>query len=74
MAGGRQPPGKKQEQRGQGVLQTRHRLVAALSAYRWSADGYVEVLVTERGERVRAEPFDAIELSVGVFFGDDPDD
>ncbi len=45
-----------------------------LSVYRWSREGYLEVLVTERGERVRAEPFDAIELSVGVFFGDDPDD
>ncbi len=42
-----------------------------LTAHRWSPEGYLEVLVTERGERVRAEPFDAIELQVGVFFGDD---
>jgi hypothetical protein len=27
----------------------------------------------ERAERVRAEPFDAIELQVGVLFGDDED-
>lgn len=44
-----------------------------LSVHRWSADGYVEVLAAERGDRVRAEPFDAIELSVGVLFGDDED-
>ncbi len=41
--------------------------------YRWSADGYVEVLAAERGDRVRAEPFEAIELAVGVLFGDDED-
>jgi hypothetical protein len=33
------------------------------------------VLAAQRGERVRAEPFDAVELQVGAFFGDDePDD
>jgi Uma2 family endonuclease len=42
-----------------------------LSVNRWTADGYVEVLGAERGERVHAEPFDAIEIAVGVFFGDD---
>lgn len=47
----------------------------SLSVYRWQADGYVEVLVAERTETVRAEPFDAIALHVGVLFGDDdPDD
>jgi Uma2 family endonuclease len=45
-----------------------------LGVYRWSADGYVEILSAERGERVRAEPFDAIELLVGIFFGDEEDD
>ena len=45
-----------------------------LAVYRWSPDGYVEVLTTERGERVRAEPFEAIELVVGVLFGDDDDE
>jgi Uma2 family endonuclease len=45
-----------------------------LAVYRWHTDGYVEVLVAERGERVKAEPFDAIDLKVGVLFGDDEDD
>ena len=44
-----------------------------LSVDRWSPDGYVEILAAERGDRVRAEPFDAIELQVGIFFGDDED-
>jgi Uma2 family endonuclease len=42
-----------------------------LLVYRWAPDGYVEVLVAERGDVVRAEPFDAIPLTVGVIFGDD---
>lgn len=45
-----------------------------LTVHRWHEDGYLEVLVAERGETVRAEPFDAIELFVGVLFGDDPPD
>ena len=36
----------------------------ALTVYRHHADGYVTVLAAEAGERVRAEPFDAIELSL----------
>jgi hypothetical protein len=39
---------------------------------RWSADGYVTVLRAESHETVRPEPFQAIELHVGVLFGDDP--
>jgi hypothetical protein len=39
--------------------------------HRWHADGYLEVLAAERVQRVRAEPFDAIELDVGVLLGDD---
>ena len=35
--------------------------------------GYEEVLDVDRGQRVRAEPFDAMELAVGVLFGDDPE-
>jgi Uma2 family endonuclease len=42
-----------------------------LSVLRWSPDGFIEILSAMRGETVRAEPFDAIEISVGVFFGDD---
>jgi Uma2 family endonuclease len=45
-----------------------------LLVYRWSTAGFTEVLVAERGERVRAEPFEAIEITVGVLFGDDDDD
>lgn len=43
-----------------------------LTVYRWTADGYLVALSAERGERVRAEPFDAIEIAVGELFGDDP--
>ena len=45
-----------------------------LSVLRWMPDGYIEILVAERGEVVRAEPFDAIPLKIGVIFGDDEDD
>jgi Uma2 family endonuclease len=42
-----------------------------LAVYRWHTDGYVEVLIAERDESVRAEPFDAIEIRVAVLFGED---
>jgi Uma2 family endonuclease len=45
---------------------------ATLTALRWSPDGFVTVVRAERGEIVRAEPFEAIELAVGTLFGDDP--
>jgi Uma2 family endonuclease len=45
-----------------------------LEVYRWQSDGYIEVVIAERQETVRAEPFDAIELRVGVLFGDDDDE
>ena len=45
-----------------------------LTVYRWHADGYIEVLIAEGGQRVRAEPFGDVELPVGVLFGDDPPD
>ena len=45
-----------------------------LTVHRWGPDGYIEVLAAQRGERVRAEPFDAVELPVGVFFGDEEPD
>lgn len=45
---------------------------ATFEVKRWSAPGYVTVLAAERGETVRAEPFDAIALEVGTLFGDDP--
>lgn len=42
-----------------------------LAVYRWQKDGYLQVLAAKRGDVVRAEPFEAIELPVGVIFGDD---
>jgi len=45
---------------------------ATLTVMRWSPDGYVTLLRAERQEVVRAEPFQAIELTVGAPFGDDP--
>lgn len=42
-----------------------------LKVYRWQKDGYLQVLTAERGDRVRAEPFDAIMLSIAVIFGED---
>jgi Uma2 family endonuclease len=47
---------------------------ATLTVMRWSAEGYITVLSAERHEKVRAEPFDAIELFVGSMFGDDEPD
>lgn len=45
---------------------------ATLTVMRWSPAGYVTVLVAERDEVVRAEPFEAVEIAVGTLFGDDP--
>jgi hypothetical protein len=43
-----------------------------LTVYRWTPEGYLHVLGATRGERVRAEPFEVMEIEVGVLFGDDP--
>jgi Uma2 family endonuclease len=45
-----------------------------LTVHRHAAEGYVIVLRAEAADLVRAEPFDAIELRVGVLLGDDPED
>jgi len=45
-----------------------------LSVYRWTPEGYLWVLSAGRGERVRAEPFTALEIPVGTFFGEDEPD
>jgi Uma2 family endonuclease len=45
---------------------------ATLTVLRWSEAGYLTLLTAERGENVRAEPFEAIEIAVGTLFGDDP--
>jgi Uma2 family endonuclease len=39
---------------------------------RWSSDNYVTILCAGRGEIVRPEPFEQIQLAVGTLFGDDP--
>lgn len=46
----------------------------SLTVLQWTAKGYLEILAAQRGERVRAEPFAALELHVGVLFGDDEDE
>ncbi len=45
-----------------------------LTVHRHTPDGYLVALRAEAHERVRAEPFDAIEIHVGVLLGDDPED
>jgi hypothetical protein len=35
---------------------------------RYTSEGYLTVLTAERGETVRAEPFDAIELELGALW------
>jgi Uma2 family endonuclease len=45
-----------------------------LAVHRWAPEGYLEILVAERGEEVRPEPFEAIPLAVGMLFGDEPAD
>lgn len=45
-----------------------------LEVFRRTDIGYALVLTAQRGERVRAEPFDAAELRVDEFFGDDPEE
>ena len=45
-----------------------------LTVHRHRADGYVIALRAAANERVRAEPFDAVELHVAVLLGDDPDE
>ncbi len=44
-----------------------------LTVYRHQPDGYLVSLRADASERVRAEPFDAIELHVAALFGDDVD-
>ncbi len=44
-----------------------------LNVFRHEPQGYLNVLIAERGQRVRAEPFEALELPVGLLLGDDPE-
>jgi Uma2 family endonuclease len=49
-------------------------LEETLDVYRWHTDGHLQVLAAERGDVVKPEPFDDIELRVGVLFGEDEED
>lgn len=49
-------------------------MAETLTVHRFTEGGYLLALAAQRGERVRAEPFDAIERQVGVLFGDDESD
>jgi Uma2 family endonuclease len=45
-----------------------------LLVHRWSRDGYIVVQRAAASETIRAEPFEAIELHVGLLFGQDRED
>lgn len=45
-----------------------------LTVYRHTADGYLVALRAAEHETVRAEPFEAVEIQVGVVLGGDPAD
>lgn len=49
-------------------------LDSTLTVYRWLESGYFVAQRAARGERLRPEPFDALEFDVGAFFGDDEQD
>ncbi|MDP1823352.1 MAG: Uma2 family endonuclease [Archangium sp.] len=44
-----------------------------LNVFRHEPLGYLSVLVADRHQLVRAEPFDAVEVRVGVLLGEDPE-
>jgi Uma2 family endonuclease len=44
-----------------------------LTVYRFSGEGYVVAASAGREERIRAEPFDAVELCVALLFGAEDD-
>jgi Uma2 family endonuclease len=45
----------------------------SLGVYRWTPEGYLLVVTAGGRERVRAEPFDAVEFSVHSLLADDED-
>lgn len=49
-------------------------ILLTLRVFRWTPEGYLVALNAQAGDRVRAEPFEAIELEVGVLFGGDPEE
>lgn len=44
-----------------------------LLVHRWSPDGYIVVERAQAGDKIRPEPFEALELAVASLFGDDED-
>ena len=46
-------------------------LNGTLTVLQWTPDGYLVVLAAGRGEKVRAPPFDAVEIDVAELFGDE---
>ena len=42
-----------------------------MTVHRWSAAGYIQVLLAQRGERVHAEPFELVEVVIAELFDDD---
>ncbi len=51
-----------------------HPVAEALAVYRWTPDGYLLVVVARGDERVRAEPFEAVEFSVHSLVASDEDE
>lgn len=43
-----------------------------LSAFRWTATGYLLVVAARSGDRARVEPFEAIEIEIAELFGHEP--
>ena len=46
----------------------------SLAVYRWTLDGFLLVMVARGDERVRAEPFESVELSVRALVRGEEDD
>jgi Uma2 family endonuclease len=47
------------------LLDPQHRTLTVL---RWTADGYLTALTAGGSDRVRAEPFDAVEIDLELLF------
>jgi hypothetical protein len=45
-----------------------------LLVHRWTPAGYTLILTATSGDRVRAEPFELVELDLAELFGDELDD
>lgn len=46
--------------------------LGTLTVFEHEPRGYLSILFADRDQRVRAKPFDSLELKVGVLLGDDP--